>query len=66
MILKVDAFQIFQNCKLLIFSEEFLVRFVEAVTEHKMADVPLVFVTYALSKIPSQPVVAGKFLTIVR
>ena len=47
-------------------SGEFLLGYIEAVTEHKMADVPLVFITYALSKIPPQPVVAGKFLAVVR
>ena len=41
-------------------------RFMEAITEHKMADVPLVFITYAFTKIPAQPVIAGKFLAIVR
>ena len=44
-----------------LFQVNFLVRYVEAITEHKMADVPLVFITYALSKIPPQPVVASKF-----
>lgn len=56
----------FQDHHYFNFSDEFLVRLMEAIVEHKMSDIPLVFVTYALSKIPSQPVVAGKFLAIVR
>ena len=65
MIPKVYGYQTFQNLYS-YFSGKFLIRFIEAITEHKMADVPLVFVTYTLSKIPSQPVVVGKFLTFVR
>ena len=48
------------------FIGEFLSKFTEAVTAHKMADVPLVFITYALSKISPEPILSSKFLAIVR
>jgi len=52
--------------KVCFFEGEFLNKFTEAVTAHKMADVPLVFITYALSRVPPEPMVSSKFLGIVR
>ena len=52
--------------KMCFLEGEFLNKFTEAVTAHKMADVPLVFITYALSKVSPEPIVSSKFLGIVR